>query len=164
MLEVAQEALTERGAGYSVGCSRGSACILAGVTLEQALHVADQRLYANKRSVRGGHSGTGVKDALLQVLAEQNESLVEHLGQVADLAEKTAAGMHLAPREVELTRLAALLHDVGKAAIPASLLNKAGALDEAERLLMQRHSAMGEPTSAPTAAAIPTAFGSTRSR
>jgi diguanylate cyclase (GGDEF)-like protein len=156
MLEIAQEALTERGAGYAVGCSRGSARILAGVTLEQALHVADQRLYANKRSVRGGRSGTGAKDALLQVLAEQNESLVEHLGQVAELAEMTAAGMHLAPREVELTRLAAELHDVGKAAIPASILNKPGALDEAEWLLMRRHSAMGERIvgAAPTLEAI----------
>jgi diguanylate cyclase (GGDEF)-like protein len=156
VLERAQEALTERGAGYAVGCSRGSARILAGITLEQALHVADERLYANKRSVRSGRSGTGAKDALLQVLAEQNESLVEHLGQVAELAEMTAAGMHLAPREVELTRLAAELHDVGKAAIPASILNKAGALDEAERLLIQRHSAMGERIvkAAPTLEAI----------
>ena len=144
LLERAQDALTERGAGYAVGCSRGSARILAGVTLEQALHVADERLYANKRSVRGGRAGTGAKDALLQVLAEQSESLVQHLGQVAELAELTAAGMQLAPRDVELTRLAAELHDVGKAAIPTAILNKAGALDEAERLLMQRHSAMGE--------------------
>ena len=49
-LEAAQAALSERGAGFAVGCSRGSARILSGITLEQALHVADQRLYANKRS------------------------------------------------------------------------------------------------------------------
>ena len=156
MLERAQDALTERGAGYAVGCSRGSARILAGVTLEQALHVADERLYANKRSLGGRRVATGAKDALLQVLAEQNGALVEHLGHVAELAEMTAAGMQLAPRDVELTRLAAELHDVGKAAIPTAILNKAGALDEAERLLMQRHSAMGERIvgAAPTLEAI----------
>jgi diguanylate cyclase (GGDEF)-like protein len=48
LLSAAQAALTERGPGFAIGCSRGSARILAGVTLEQALHAADQRLYADK--------------------------------------------------------------------------------------------------------------------
>ena len=78
--------------------------------------------------MRGG-SGAEAKDALLQVLAEQNETLVAHLGHVAELASLTAIGMDLRPSEVELTRLAAELHDVGKAAIPASILDKPGALD-----------------------------------
>ncbi|MDP9258650.1 MAG: GGDEF domain-containing protein [Actinomycetota bacterium] len=49
LLASAQAALSEQGEGFEIGCSRGSARILAGITLEQALHVADQRLYANKR-------------------------------------------------------------------------------------------------------------------
>jgi diguanylate cyclase (GGDEF)-like protein len=143
VLEAAQLALTDHGAGFAIGCSRGGAQIRAGVTLEQALHIADQRLYANKRSSRPG-SGTETKDALLQVLAEQNRSLVTHVGHVADLAAMTAAGMNLGPRQVELTRLAAELHDVGKAAIPAAILDKPSALDTEERTFMQRHSAIGE--------------------
>ncbi len=93
---------------------------------------------------------------LLQVLAEQSETLVTHLGQVADLAASTAIGMHLAPDEVELTRLAAELHDVGKAAIPASILNKATSLGIEERSFIERHSAIGERivASAPTLEAI----------
>ena len=73
LLAAAQAALSERGTGFSIGCSRGGARILAGVTLEQALHVADQRLYANKRSVARAARAAETKDALLQVLAEQNE-------------------------------------------------------------------------------------------
>ena len=118
VLEDARVALSERGAGFSIGCSRGSSRIVAGITLEQALHVADQRLYANKRRTHS-ELGSEAKDVLLQVLAEQSETLVTHLGHVADLAASTATGMHLSPDEVELTRLAAELHDVGKAAIPA---------------------------------------------
>ncbi len=56
LLAAAQTALSERGTGFAIGCSRGGTRILAGVTLEQALHVADQRLYANKRSVRGARA------------------------------------------------------------------------------------------------------------
>ena len=141
LLLAAQAALSERGPGFAIGCSRGSSRILAGVTLEQALHVADQRLYADKRSA---------------VLAEQSETLVKHLGKVAELSARTAAGMHLAPRQVELTRLAAELHDVGESAIPKEILEKASALDAEERRLMERHSAIGERilTAVPTLHAL----------
>jgi diguanylate cyclase (GGDEF)-like protein len=155
LLEEARVALSERGAGFSIGCSHGASRIVAGITLEQALHVADQRLYANKGSTRR-ELGSEAKDVLLQVLAEQSETLVTHLGQVADLAASTATGMHLSQDEVELTRLAAELHDVGKAAIPASILNKATSLGVAERSFIERHSAIGERivSSAPTLEAI----------
>jgi diguanylate cyclase (GGDEF)-like protein len=143
LLAAAQVALSERGAGYAIGCSRGSSRILAGVTLEQALHVADQRLYADKRS-SATQLGSEAKDALLQVLTEQGGTLVAHLGQVAELAAETAIGMKLPPRQIELTRLAAQLHDVGKSAIPTSILDKGEALDPEERALVERHSAIGE--------------------
>lgn len=155
LLQAAQSALSEQGAGFAIGCSTGSARILSGVTLEQALHVADERLYADKRSSRKGF-GTDAKDALLQVLAEQDERLLTHLGHVAELAVATAIALHLPPREVALTRLAAELHDVGKTAIPSAILEKASTLDAAERSLMQRHSAIGERivAAAPTLEAI----------
>ena len=84
-------ALSEQGHGFSIGCSRGSTRILAGVTLEQALHEADQRLYANKRA-RHAATGSEVRDALLQVLAEQDEALVAHLEHVATLAARHRLG------------------------------------------------------------------------
>jgi two-component system cell cycle response regulator len=84
------------------------------------------------------------KDALLQVLAEQNADLVTHLGHVSDMAARTAATLGLSPSQVGLTRLAAELHDIGKSAMPASILEKAGPLDAAERWFMQRHSEIGE--------------------
>jgi diguanylate cyclase (GGDEF)-like protein len=151
----AQAALSEQGPGFSIGCSRGGSSILAGVTLEEALHVADQRLYANKSAGRT-RLGAETKDALLQVLAEQNEGLASHVEQVAELAARTAIGMHLSTNQVELTRLAAELHDVGKAAIPARILDKASALDAEERSFMERHSAIGERivSAAPTLEAI----------
>jgi diguanylate cyclase (GGDEF)-like protein len=155
LLRAAQAALAERGPGFAIGCSRGSSRIFAGVTLEQALHIADQRLYADKRSA-AAHRGSDARDALLQVLAEQSETLVTHLGTVAELAARTAAAMHLPPRQVELTRLAAELHDVGRSAIPESILEKASALDAEERRLMERNSAIGERilTAVPTLHAL----------
>ncbi len=47
-------------------------------------------------------------------------------------------------REVTLTRLAAELHDVGKTAIPDSILDKPGPLDEQEMAFMRRHTIIGQ--------------------
>ena len=154
LMMAAKAALSEQGAGFSIGCSLGSTRIIAGSTLDDALHIADERLYANKRSVRGLQ--TEVKDALLQVLAEQSTSLITHLGQVAELAESTALHLGLSPDQVKLTRLAAELHDIGKSAIPASILDKPGPLDADERSFMERHSIIGEriAAAAPTLEAI----------
>jgi HD-GYP domain-containing protein (c-di-GMP phosphodiesterase class II) len=88
--------------------------------------------------------GTDVKDALLQLLTAQNESLVAHLAQVAELATRTAVILGLSPAQVRLTRLGAELHDVGKVGIPASILDKAGPLNAEEQWFMQRHSEIGE--------------------
>jgi two-component system cell cycle response regulator len=157
LLASAQAALSEDGPGYSIGCSIGSTRILAGVTLEQALHEADQRLYTNKRS-RSSASGSAseVRAALLQVLAEQDAALVAHLEHVAALAARTAAELGLPAHQVEMARRAAELHDVGKAAIPAEILDKTGPLDPTEMLLMKRHSAIGARivAAAPTLAAM----------
>ena len=53
------------------------------------------------------------------------------------------AGSALDEPEVELTRLAGSLHDLGKLAIPEEILRKPGALNEAERLVLQRHPQIG---------------------
>ena len=143
LLTIAQTALSEHGVGFSIGCSSGFAHIRSGISLDEALNVADQHLYANKRSKRSG-AASDAKDALLQVLAEQNADLVTHLGHVAELAACTAIGMGLSPTQVGMTRLAAELHDIGKAAIPAAILDKPGPLDAAECWFMQRHSEIGE--------------------
>jgi two-component system cell cycle response regulator len=101
--------------------------------------------------------GTDVKDALMQVLTEQSESLVAHLAQVAELATGTAMALGLSPVEVRLTRLGAELHDVGKIGIPAAILEKAGPLSAEERWFMQRHSEIGERIVAATSTLKPIA-------
>jgi diguanylate cyclase (GGDEF)-like protein len=155
LLAAAKRALSEEGDGFVIGSSVGSTRILPGITLEQALHVADQRLYVDKRAGRRVLRSE-IKDVLMQVMAEQDSTLITHAGHVAQLVEGTALRLGLSPEDIELTRLGAELHDVGKAAIPASILDKPGPLDWEERLFMQRHSEIGERivAAAPTLAAI----------
>jgi two-component system cell cycle response regulator len=99
---------------------------------------------ADSRESERAESASGVKEALLQLLAEQSESIVTHLAQVADLATSTAINLGLSPALFALTRLGAELHDVGKIGIPASILDKPGPLDAEEQWFVQRHSEIGE--------------------
>src|SRR5689334_23030366 len=66
-----------------------------------------------------------------------------HSQRVADLAARTARRLGLPDEEVELTRLAASLHDLGKLAIPEEILRKPGPLTEPERLVLERHPQIG---------------------
>ena len=84
-----------------------------------------------------------IKDALIQVLAEQGGDLVRHLSRVALLAGKTGARLGLSPIDRPL-RLAAELHDIGKAAVPRAILEKPGPLDTTELAYLRQHSVIGE--------------------
>jgi diguanylate cyclase (GGDEF)-like protein len=66
-----------------------------------------------------------------------------HSERVSELAARIARRLGLDDAQVELTRLAASLHDLGKLAIPEEILRKPGALNESERLVLQRHPQIG---------------------
>jgi diguanylate cyclase (GGDEF)-like protein len=66
-----------------------------------------------------------------------------HSGRVAGLAARLALRLGLDAEQVELTRLAGSLHDLGKLAIPEELLRKAGELTDSERLVLERHPQIG---------------------
>ncbi len=66
-----------------------------------------------------------------------------HSERVANLAAEIATRLGLPAEEVELTRLAGSLHDLGKLAIPEEILRKPAALSDAERLVLERHPQIG---------------------
>ena len=66
-----------------------------------------------------------------------------HSERVADLAGRIASRLGADERQVELTRLAARLHDLGKLAIPEEILCKQGTLSNPERAVLQQHPTTG---------------------
>jgi diguanylate cyclase (GGDEF)-like protein len=66
-----------------------------------------------------------------------------HSERVSELAARVAGRLGLEPEQVELTRLAGSLHDLGKLAIPEEILRKPGALTDSERLVLERHPQIG---------------------
>ena len=67
----------------------------------------------------------------------------EHSAEVGELAARIALRMGLDAEQVELLRLAGSLHDVGKLAIPEDILRKPGPLNEAKRMVLERHPQIG---------------------
>jgi diguanylate cyclase (GGDEF)-like protein len=66
-----------------------------------------------------------------------------HSTRVAELGAWIAARLGLDAEQVELTRLAGSLHDLGKLAIPEEILRKPGPLTPPERLVLERHPQIG---------------------
>jgi diguanylate cyclase (GGDEF)-like protein/putative nucleotidyltransferase with HDIG domain len=66
-----------------------------------------------------------------------------HSERVSALAEKIAEQLGLTAEEIELTRLAGSLHDLGKLAIPEEILRKPSGLTDAERIVLERHPQIG---------------------
>jgi HD-GYP domain-containing protein (c-di-GMP phosphodiesterase class II) len=62
-----------------------------------------------------------------------------HSERVAALSKHLGDAMGLTPAEQETVELSALLHDVGKIAVPDSILNKPGTLTPEEFAEMQKH-------------------------
>jgi diguanylate cyclase (GGDEF)-like protein len=141
----ASVALSEHGEGFDVQSSFGRAMIPGDASdLKLALHIADERLYAQKGQRQRFSVSRETGAALLQALEEREPELRGHLDKVAELSRLTAAKMGVMGQELnDLTR-AAQLHDVGKVAVPDAVLQKAGPLDAMEWDFMHQHTIVGE--------------------
>ena len=82
--------------------------------------------------------------ALAAAIEARDNYTHAHSEQVVALATDVARLLGLSPAEVEAVRHGALLHDVGKLAIPNEILHKPGPLTDAEWLVMAEHPVIGE--------------------
>ncbi len=72
-----------------------------------------------------------------------------HCQRVADYACRIAEEAGISATEMTWFRMGAFLHDVGKTEVPAEILNKPGRLTDEERLVMERHTVIGDDMLAP---------------
>jgi putative two-component system response regulator len=80
----------------------------------------------------------------LAILTEfRDHETGEHTNRVGDLAAEIAHAMGHSPEWCEQLRMAARLHDVGKVAVPDSVLRKTGPLTVEEYEMMKSHTSMG---------------------
>jgi diguanylate cyclase (GGDEF)-like protein len=144
VLRAAGDALEARGDGFDVTASYGRVALPEDAAdSEEALHLADRRMYAAKES-RPSSAGLQTRSVLLKVLSEREPELREHSSDVMSLARGVARRLGLPPDAREIVARAAELHDIGKMAIPDAILSKPGPLDDREWRFMRRHTIIGE--------------------
>ena len=145
LLRASLGVLSDHGDGFLITASLGSVRLPEETSdVEEALRLADQRMYAHKSQGRRATAALEVKHALLSALAHRDPELSDHVDDVAQLAADVAESLGCDPAQVEAIRIAAELHDIGKIAIPEAILDKPGPLTTDEWTLMHQHTIAGE--------------------
>ena len=143
LIDAALKALFEEGEGFAVTASCGAVVLPdEAADMSNALRIADERLYAHKAEVYRTRGDS--YEVLTRALSEREETLREHLRDVAELSLNLASRLGLTESERTELGLAAELHDVGKLAIPDTVLQKPGPLNKEEWVFMRRHTTIGQ--------------------
>jgi HD-GYP domain-containing protein (c-di-GMP phosphodiesterase class II) len=107
-------------------------------------------VFANERRVRleqltelnGAYRGTAM--VLAEVVDADDAYTGMHTRDVVDLSLAVAERMGLGAEQRRKVEFGALLHDVGKVAIPKEIINKPGSLNDAEWEIMRTHTVEGQ--------------------
>lgn len=81
--------------------------------------------------------------SLMRMIEVRDSGISRHSHTVSDMATAIAQYIGLEQKAVFALGAAALLHDIGKIAIPDVVLYKAGPLSSTERTILQQHSELG---------------------
>ena len=143
ILEATLAALAEPGGPFAVDASFGLVSLPADAeTAADALRLADHRMYALKHGRRATKGEA--REVLLAVLGEREPDLQRHMHDVAELARAVGTRLGLDAEDLDVVVRAAELHDIGKVAVPDSILHKPGPLDEADWSFIRQHTIIGE--------------------
>ena len=104
------------------------ATVAAAEPAERAIDATDDRL-------------DQIATAFAWVIDAKSSFTFEHSDRVSSLALAAATRLGFAPAELTRLRRAALLHDIGKLAVPNAILDKPGKLTAAEWVVVKQHPA-----------------------
>jgi diguanylate cyclase (GGDEF)-like protein/putative nucleotidyltransferase with HDIG domain len=105
--------------------------------------IASLVLAAEKRASMDSGGNLAAVLALTEVLDIRDASTAMHSQTVGRYSETIARELGLSDELVERIRLAGILHDVGKIAVPDAVLSKPGKLTEDEYEQMKKHPEIG---------------------
>lgn len=97
----------------------------------------------NKKMLRDTSASRALVDSLKQTLSESDYETEEHVERTREMSARLGREMGLSDSDIAKLELLAVLHDIGKVAIPHSVLVKKGKLNEEERKIMQQHTVKG---------------------
>jgi diguanylate cyclase (GGDEF)-like protein len=133
--------------GSRISCTVGLACFPTdGADREELMQAADAVLIEAKQG-RALNAAPGRRElsfaAALAEAVDMRMAPADHSSGVARVAAAIGARMDWSGDELSLLRMAGMLHDIGKVAVPDRILRKRGALTPTEYEEVKRHAAIG---------------------
>jgi putative nucleotidyltransferase with HDIG domain len=116
--------------------------VLALIPLLQGFERERESRIAHGLELSRAYRGTAL--LLRDLLEEDDEYTGHHTEDVVDLSVKVAEEMGVSEDVRRETEMGALLHDIGKIAVPDEIINKPGPLDDEEWAIMKTHTVEGE--------------------
>src|SRR4051794_1323052 len=107
-------------------------------------HFAREREARVAQTVELGTAYRGTALLLRDLLEDDDEYTGHHTEDVVELSVSVAEQMGVSEEIKRETEMGALLHDIGKIAIPDHILNKPGKLDAEEWAVMKTHTIVGQ--------------------
>jgi putative nucleotidyltransferase with HDIG domain len=116
--------------------------LVGGISLDvSGQMLAEEEVRHKAEQLRRTVEGTVL--AMGHVVESRDPYTAGHERSVAELAEAIAAALGMDEEEVDGVRLAGLIHDIGKIAVPAEILSKPGRLSAVEFNLIKQHARAG---------------------
>ena len=111
-------------------------------SIQQAVREAAESL-RTKKLMNETSNKSSLLDSLTQTLTESDYETEEHVERTKEMAVKLGRALHLSDGELGKLALLAVLHDIGKIAIPQTILLKPGKLTDEEWEVMKSHAEKG---------------------
>ena len=111
-------------------------------SVEEALKEAGSSM-RTKKLMNETSQKSSLLDSLTQTLTESDYETEEHVERTKEMAVRLGKALNLADTDLGRLALLAVLHDIGKIAIPHAILLKPGKLTDEEWEIMKSHTEKG---------------------
>lgn len=111
-------------------------------SVEEALKEASDSMHT-KKLMNETSQKSSLLDSLTQTLTESDYETEEHVERTKEMAVRLGKAINLSDTDLGRLALLAVLHDIGKIAIPHTILLKPGKLTEEEWEVMKSHTEKG---------------------
>ncbi|XPV77531.1 MAG: HD domain-containing phosphohydrolase [Desulfovibrio sp.] len=109
--------------------------------INQFIMAANAKELAVVKRVKKGLEGTLL--AFIRLIEFRDPYTAGHMARTAEISAYIATKRNMSTDVVEGVKLAALVHDIGKIAVPAGILNKPNSLTDAEYTIVKTHPLVG---------------------
>lgn len=110
--------------------------------ISEIIREADDNMYRNKLN-ESNSIRSSIISSLQATLEKKTLETKEHAERIKDLCLKLGKKLKLSDSQMDELSIASVMHDIGKVAIPDSILLKPGQLNEEEWSIMKKHTEIG---------------------